>query len=596
MPSQGVYTPTRQLEDEGSMYQMPMDSAIVNELQGTVAQLQGEQRPHLAVGWWTALLLPNRALAQPQAPRSSTLSLLPRTYARSHPILHHNLIAELQAEKQRAKDIIVQLKREVEQVLNESEASAHEAREASAQLLAAAQAEAGRQRDNVEWLQNALERAEERARALEHAALASGNVDERVSSAVAKARAPLELRAEGLAVRARPTIGQPQCAVVSSPPVAPCLLLHLSPLTRAVLMNPPHQAQVKTLSTDLESERRKYSDLQRKSREVHQLEAALQSLQSELAEETSRSIAMEERLTMALQEEKLSTQALVDQEMAKLRAARRALEHERDAAVAAARKEADDARRALETEQSKASTMKDRLKAEVMQLMQQREGALLDHVKQMETALEQAQAQAAAARQETEELRAKVMNGTASAAAVAADASDSGAPDRALTARAEQLAADLATEKEYSASLERQLKAVQQHQQNAGDSHAPGTPSSSNAGSPSVVTELNRSREAMARLREELSSSRQQVAQLQAELGVQGAVIERTEALVAQRHQLAGEVRRLRMQLEEEQVRARDTELQLIGEMEVLMRELPGQLSRNRSGASPAGEGVRVGA
>jgi SMC interacting uncharacterized protein involved in chromosome segregation len=100
----------------------------------------------------------------------------------------------------------------------------------------------------------------------------------------------------------------------------------------------------------------------------------------------------------------------------------------------------------------------------------------------------------------------------------------------------------------------------------------------------------------MARLREELSSSRQQVAQLQAELGVQGAVIERTEALVAQRHQLAGEVRRLRMQLEEEQVRARDTELQLIGEMEVLMRELPGQLSRNRSGASPAGEGVRVGA
>ena len=109
--------------------------------------------------------------------------------------------AELVAEKQRAKDIIVQLKREVEQVLNESEASAQEAREASAQLLAAAQAEAGRQRDNVDWLQNALERAEERVRALEQTALSSGNVEERVASAVAKARAPLELRTEGLAVR-----------------------------------------------------------------------------------------------------------------------------------------------------------------------------------------------------------------------------------------------------------------------------------------------------------------------------------------------------------------------------------------------------------
>jgi hypothetical protein len=83
MPSQGVYTPTRQLEDEGAMYQMPMDSAIVNELQGTVAQLQGEHTDRTCCGVvWTALLLPNRALAQPQAPRSSTLSLLPRTCAR----------------------------------------------------------------------------------------------------------------------------------------------------------------------------------------------------------------------------------------------------------------------------------------------------------------------------------------------------------------------------------------------------------------------------------------------------------------------------------------------------------------------------------
>ena len=124
--------------------------------------------------------------------------------------------AELAAEKQRAKDIIVQLKREVEQVLNESEASAQEAREASAQLLAAAQAEAGRQRDNVDWLQNALERAEERVRALEQATLASGNVEERVASAVAKARAPLELRTEGLAVCVGCSCSSPSLAPVFS--------------------------------------------------------------------------------------------------------------------------------------------------------------------------------------------------------------------------------------------------------------------------------------------------------------------------------------------------------------------------------------------
>ena len=86
----------------------------------------------------------------------------------------------------------------------------------------------------------------------------------------------------------------------------------------------------------------------------------------------------------------------------------------------------------------------------------------------------------------------------------------------------------------------------------------------------------------MARLRDELSASRMQVAQLQAELGVQASVIERTEAVVGQRHQLAGEVKRLRLQLEEEQARARETELQLLTEIEVLMRDLPGAL-RSRS-------------
>jgi hypothetical protein len=474
--------------------------------------------------------------------------------------------AELAAEKQRAKDIIVQLKREVEQVLNESEASAQEAREASAQLLAAAQAEAGRQRDNVDWLQNALERAEERVRALEQTALSSGNVEERVASAVAKARAPLELRTEGLAVSCGAFLVQ-HTYYQSCPTHSHAVLSHAM------------QAQVKTLSTELEAERRKFSELHRKSLEVHHMEAALHSLQQELAEETSRSIAMEERLTEALHAEKSSTQAMVDGEMAKLRAARRALENERDAVVAAARKETEEARAALEAERSKSGSMKDRLKEEVMKLMQEREGSLLDHSKRLETALEQAQAEAAASRAEAEQLRAELAAGGGGGGHRQGLPSSRGAApeDRALTARVEQLAADLGTEKEYSASLERQLKAL-----TAGE---PGGGMAGASPSPSVSTELTRSREAMARLRDELSGSRQQCAQLQAELAVQASVIERTETVVGQRHQLAGEVKRLRLQLEEEQQRARETELQLLNEVEILMRDLPGSL-RSRSALS----------
>jgi chromosome segregation ATPase len=341
------------------------------------------------------------------------------------------------------------------------------------------------------------------------------------------------------------------------------------------------QAQVKTLSGELEAERRKFSELHRKSLEVHHMEAALHSLQQELAEETSRSIAMEERLTEALHAEKSSTQAMVDGEMAKLRAARRALENERDAVVAAARKETEEARAALEAERSKSGSMKDRLKEEVMKLMQEREGSLLDHSKRLETALEQAQAEAAASRAEAEQLRAELAAGGGGGGHRQGLPSSRGAApeDRALTARVEQLAADLGTEKEYSASLERQLKAL---------TAAAGEPGGGMAGaspSPSVSTELTRSREAMARLRDELSGSRQQCAQLQAELAVQASVIERTEAVVGQRHQLAGEVKRLRLQLEEEQQRARETELQLLNEVEILMRDLPGSL-RSRSALS----------
>ena len=303
------------------------------------------------------------------------------------------------------------------------------------------------------------------------------------------------------------------------------------------------------------------------------MEAALHSLQQELAEETSRSIAMEERLTEALHAEKSSTQAMVDQEMAKLRAARRALEQERDSVVAAARKETEEARAALEAERSKSGSMKDRLKEEVMKLMQQREGTLLDHSKRLETALEQAQAEAAASKAEAEQLRGELAAGGSRQGLPSGRGA--GPEDRVLTARVEQLAADLATEKEYCASLERQLKALA----GGGEGSAGGGAASP---SPSVSTELTRSREAMARLRDELSASRMQVAQLQAELGVQASVIERTEAVVGQRHQLAGEVKRLRLQLEEEQARARETELQLLTEIEVLMRDLPGAL-RSRS-------------
>jgi hypothetical protein len=111
---------------------------------------------------------------------------------------------ELQAEKAKAKEIILGLKRQVEGVLAEAEASSAEARQASASALAACESELASQRANVEWLGTALERAEERGRAYEAQLATSGAAAqaERLAAAVAKARAPLELRNEGLAVRA----------------------------------------------------------------------------------------------------------------------------------------------------------------------------------------------------------------------------------------------------------------------------------------------------------------------------------------------------------------------------------------------------------
>jgi hypothetical protein len=110
---------------------------------------------------------------------------------------------ELAHEKAKAKEIIVQLKREVEVVLQESESAAAEAREDGAAALAEAERELAAQRANVEWLSRALERAEERNRGYEGrlAAADAEHAPERLNAALAKARAPLELRAEGLAVR-----------------------------------------------------------------------------------------------------------------------------------------------------------------------------------------------------------------------------------------------------------------------------------------------------------------------------------------------------------------------------------------------------------
>ncbi len=69
---------------------------------------------------------------------------------------------------------------------------------------------------------------------------------------------------------------------------------------------------MRSLTAELEAEKRRYSELQRKSREVPQLEAALLALQRELADETSRGIAMEEQLSEALEAEKSrAAQALV---------------------------------------------------------------------------------------------------------------------------------------------------------------------------------------------------------------------------------------------------------------------------------------------
>ncbi len=89
-------------------------------------------------------------------------------------------------------------------MLAEAEASSAEARQASASALAACESELASQRANVEWLGTALERAEERGRAYEAQLSTSGAAAqaERLAAAVAKARAPLELRNEGLAVRA----------------------------------------------------------------------------------------------------------------------------------------------------------------------------------------------------------------------------------------------------------------------------------------------------------------------------------------------------------------------------------------------------------
>ena len=116
----------------------------------------------------------------------------------------------------------MQRKREGEVVLRESEAATAEAREGASAGLAAAESELAAQRANVEWLGAALERAEERARGYEAQLAAAGaeQAAERVAAAVAKARAPLELRNEGLAVR-RPATPKLPCRAANPPAAAP---------------------------------------------------------------------------------------------------------------------------------------------------------------------------------------------------------------------------------------------------------------------------------------------------------------------------------------------------------------------------------------
>jgi hypothetical protein len=136
--------------------------------------------------------------------------------------------------------VIIQLKREVENVLQESEYAAAEARESGAAALSACEVELASQKANVEWLQAALERTEARSRSYEMQLAGAGAdaVAERVAAAVAKARAPLELRNEGLAVRGPPSPSHPSLSARRSRGTR----LHAAPQPAARARAPPASA------------------------------------------------------------------------------------------------------------------------------------------------------------------------------------------------------------------------------------------------------------------------------------------------------------------------------------------------------------------
>jgi len=321
---------------------------------------------------------------------------------------------------------------------------------------------------------------------------------------------------------------------------------------------------VRTLTAELETERRRYSELQSKASAVPRMEQALLALQAELAEETSRSIGMEERLTHALQADQAAAAAAVEGERAQLRAVRRALEAERDRAVAACRREADaqvsaaqkerdGALEALDAEQQRSAAVKERLKAEVVAVMAQRESTLVQHQAQLQSALDDANAEGARARKSAQEAARRVQQ-------LEAGASSS----RGVDARCEQLGAELANEKAYVRELERQVGAA--------------------AGGEGTTTPPGGASDEPARLRADAAAARALAARLQDELDVQALVVQRGDALVSAKHALSGEVQRLRAALEAEQTRSRDTELALLAEVEALTRDLPSQM---RSTASP---------
>lgn len=519
-----------------------------------------------------------------------------------------NLQGELYAEKTKAKEIIIQLKREVEDLLEEGEAAAEESKRRYEVELGRKEADLREQSANVDWLQQALDKAEDRIHNME-IRLQDGTEERfeaRLQRSVTQASSQLQYKVDRLQAELEAAKQEIRKAQESGAHL-PDIMAERDQLREEVEKLKKEIADENTKSNILEQSMQSVLNVEKKN-----ASAEVETLQAALAEEKAKAKKTKKRLITEKEEAIVEAQQATITELEELRT------------------EVETLRVELEAEKSRAKKVKERLKAEVVAVMAQREEALVaaqssaaEDVAKMQEQLDAALAELERERQKqagTNKLGAEVKsaqdlidslqreNKTLTEAfekqktgsrevelslheeVVAAIAEKDAAVMEAKRSLQEQMGTlyeQLATlttalEKEKTRTREVEVKlhgevvtALAERQVAVLESKS-GSTQEVELLRAALAAEKARARETITHLQSEKAQARTLVAQLKGEIEVQALVIERTEEVIKEKHALAAEVKRLQLALSETTERARETEIKLLGEIEVLMRSLPG--------------------